>query len=189
MRVVRRSAVRGAVLLLALNASASAQPRTTEYDVKAAFLYNFVKFTEWPASAFGDDSAPIVIGIMGEDPFGPELDRMLEEKTAHGRAFEVRRSVRPRDADSCHVLFIAKDAMERWPAVVDAVADCPVLVVGESPGFARYGGDISFVVENNRVLFEINVERSASSSLKISSQLLRLARLVSTESARWGPHE
>jgi uncharacterized protein DUF4154 len=183
LHVVRLSAVLSAMLPLGLDVSASAQPRTTEYDVKAAFLYNFVKFTEWPASAFRDEEAPIVLGIFGEDPFGPELDRMLAEKTAHGRSFEVRRLLLPGDAASCHVLFIANSGEERWPAIVDAIKGRPILTIGESRDFARHRGHINFVVENNRVLFEINLERTASSSLMISSQLLRLARLVSTESA------
>lgn len=185
-RVVRLSAVVAAALQLGFHASASAQPRTTEYDVKAAFLYNFVKFTEWPASAFRDEKAPIVLGIYGQDPFGPELDRMLEEKTAYGRPFEVRRLRLPRDAASCHVVFIANAVADSLPAVALAIGERSVLTVGESPGFALRGGHINFVVENNRVLFEINVEQSMSSSLKISSQLLRLARLVPTESAKRG---
>jgi YfiR/HmsC-like len=184
--VVRLCAVASAVLQLGLHVSASAQPRTTEYDVKAAFLYNFVKFTEWPASAFRDEKEPIVLGIYGQDPFGPELDRMLEEKTAHGRPFEVRRLRLPADADSCHVVFIANAVADSLTAVALAIGERSVLTVGESPGFALRGGHINFVVENNRVLFEINVEQSTISSLKISSQLLRLARLVPTESAKRG---
>ena len=184
LRAALLSAVLSAALPLGPGITAGAESRTTEYDVKAAFLYNFVKFAEWPSSAFGDDERPIVIGIFGQDPFGPELDRMLEKKTAHGRRFEVKRLLLPSDAAKCHVLFVANASTERLPALVEAIGARPVLVVGESPGFALRGGHVNFVVDKNRVLFEINVEQSASSSLKFSSQLLRLARVVSTSSAR-----
>lgn len=185
----RLSAVLSVAFLLGFHASASSQPRTTEYDVKAAFLYNFVKFAEWPDSAFRDEEAPIVIGIFGEDPFGPELDRMLEKKTAHGRRFQIRRLLLPGDAASCHVLFVANASTERLPTLLEAIGSRPVLTIGESPGFALSGGHINFVVENNRVVFEINVQQSASASLKFSSQLLRLARLVSSASVRRGSDE
>ncbi len=141
-----------------------------EYQVKAAFLFNFLKFVEWPAAGDG----PWVIGILGRDPFGGALDRTVQGKMVNGRAVEVRRYARPNDVKDCHVLFISRGDFEHMGAPMQP----GLLTVGESPGFLKAGGAINFYLEDNRVHFEIRPEVARFSGLHVSAQLLKLGRTL-----------
>jgi len=173
-----------ATALVATGASSADESRTYEYEVKAAFLYNFAKFAEWPSDAFADAKSPIVLGVFGVDPFGPTLETMLASKSAHGRPFTVRRIERVEQAAECHLVFVAGDSETATRRVLQAIGERPVLTVGESPDFISRGGLINFRVEHNRVVFEIGAERSAAAPVRLSSQLLKLARLVQAREGR-----
>jgi YfiR/HmsC-like len=149
---------------------------TLEYQVKAAFLLNFTKFIEWPAAAFDSPDSPIVICILGEDPFGRQLDQVVEGEVVNGRKVTALRVKSLPPQKTCHVLFVAKadeDLRKSLPEVGPGV-----LTVGEGESFLRSGGTIAFVIENRRVRFGINETKAANAGLVVSSKLLNLARSV-----------
>lgn len=176
--VVLRTAVLLAALL-ALPASAGAQQGTyQEHDVKAAFLYNFTKFVEWPPEAFRSPESPMAICVFGEDPFGESLDAVVRGETLNGRRLVVRRTRDLQELRDCQTLFVPGAERERFAEVFSALRDASVLTVGEVDGFLPQGGVIRFVVDQGRVRFEINLDAAERSRLKLSSKLLRLARAV-----------
>lgn len=157
---------------------AAAQGRQAqEYEVKAAYLYNFAKFVDWPGWAFPDEDAPVVLGVLGENPFGGALDA-LAGKAVKGRPLAVRRARRLDDLGPVHVLFIADSERARLPVIFEALRGRPVLTVGEMPGFARQGGMINLISAEGSVRFEINRGETLRAGLEVSSKLLRLATLV-----------
>jgi len=161
----------------ALNVDASpAQCR--EYQIKAAFLYNFVKFVKWPAEAFGDDNAPIIVGVVGEDPFGVALVESVEGRIVRGRELVIRRFKGVQDLDFFHILFISSSERARLSQILESLTGSSVLTVGEMAQFAELGGIINFTVQKNKIRFEINVDAAEQAGLQISSQLLRLAKIV-----------
>jgi hypothetical protein len=142
-----------------------------EYQVKAAFLFNFLKFVEWPANA---GESAWVIGILGHDPFGDMLDQTVRGKLVNGRPIQVRRYTHAADAKDCNILFIGH--VDFGHAGVPTQPG--LLTVGEAPGFLKGGGIINFYIEDNRVHFEIRPEVARSSGLRVSSQLLKLGRAL-----------
>ena len=165
--------------LLVLPAKAGAQQGAyQEYDVKAAFLYNFTKFVEWPPDAFESPDSPMAICVFGDDPFGESLDAVVRGETLNGRRLEVRRTRSLQDLRDCHTLFVPGAERERFAEVFSALRDASVLTVGEVDGFLPQGGVIRFVVDQGRVRFEVNLDAAERSRLKLSSKLLRLARAV-----------
>lgn len=179
---------RAARLLLALltlwtSAGLADGPTVSEYQVKAAFLYNFIKFIEWPDKAFSAPVDPIVVGVLGEDPFGAMLDETLAGKSVQGHSFKVARFSKLGAVEGCHVLFVADSDPGRVTAIVAREGRSPVLTVGELPGFVDLGGMIGFDVEARRVRFDVNLQALRAAGLKPSSQLLKVARTVRNESA------
>jgi hypothetical protein len=169
--------VLGVVMLLL--SSAQVQSSTaSEYQVKAAFLYNFAKFVEWPPSSFSDASAPLQICVFGRDPFGEELRNITSEKTVNGRKLEVRQVADLQHARSCHILFVASSGKTAVKQIVEGLRGVSVLTVGDTKGFAEQGGMINFVLENDRVQFEVSRKAAEQAGLKISSKLLSVAKLV-----------
>jgi YfiR/HmsC-like len=162
-----------------LSGTAPAQT-PNEYQVKAAFLFNFVKFIEWPAEAFGDDGAPLVIGVIGQDPFGSRLDQTVSGKSANGRQLLVRRFKRGEDVRACHVLFISSSEGMHLSQIIASLRGAAVLTVGDMDQFIERGGDINFITEANKMRFEINAAVAMQAHLKISSKLLALAKAVRT---------
>jgi hypothetical protein len=158
------------VSLLAVPASPAGDDRL-EYQVKAAFLFNFLKFVEWPASA---SDSPWGICVLGHDPFGDVLDQTVRGKIVNGRAVEVRRYARLGDVKDCHILFIGHADFER----VGTSVQQGLLTVGESPTFLKAGGIINFYIEENRVHFEIRPSVMQATGLHVSSQLLKLGRTL-----------
>lgn len=153
----------------------------SEYQVKAVFLYNFAKFIEWPPEAPPEAHDPIIIGIVGKDPFGVLLEQIVNGKTVDRRSLAVKRFKRGDDLRGCHILFISSSEKEHLRAILDSLKGASVLTVGETEGFARRGGVINFVLEDNKVHFEINVDAAARARVKISSKLLSLARVLRDE--------
>jgi hypothetical protein len=153
-----------------------AQP--TEYEVKAAFLYNFTRFIEWPTDAFEGPQTPMVIGILGEDPFGPALDDIIAGKKVGGRDVVVRRLHRDQDRRGCHLLFISASEKKHLPEILLGLRGSTVVTVSEIDRFIYSGGTINLLVENSRVRFEVNLDAAARARAKISAKLLALARGV-----------
>jgi hypothetical protein len=149
-----------------------------EYEIKAAFLYNFTKFVEWPAETFPHVSTPVSLCVFGEDPFGGSLDAVVQGETLNGHRLAVRR---PRDltaARECQVLFISGSEKGRASEALSALKGTSVLTVGEGKDFLDQGGVIRLFLEQSRVRFDINLDAAERNHLKISSKLLALARTV-----------
>ena len=151
-----------------------------EYPVKAAFLLNFAKFTEWPPDSPQAVAESVSICVFGDDPFGLALDKTVEGRLVGGRPIVLRRYRSLADVEPCHVLFIAKPESERLPLVFARLGGQPVITVGESEGFTRRGGVIELSVENNRARFEINLRVAERLGLGLSSRLLAVARNFAT---------
>lgn len=163
-----------AVLLLS-GAAVPVQAQAPEYDLKAAFLFNFVKFVEWPASAFAGERAPMTICVFGNDPFGRALDAVVQGERVGERRLAVRRPDGLDGLEGCNVLFVSGSEKGRFGEVLARVRGEPVLAVGDSDGFLRAGGVINFVLEGSKVRFLIDQEAAERSGLRISSKLMRLA--------------
>ncbi len=152
----------------------------SEYELKAAFIYNFTQFTDWPVDAFASAAAPLVIGIVGEDPFGKTLDDVVRGEIVRGRPLVVKRLRADEDLRSCHVLFLSRSEKERLAALCGQLKDSPVLTVSDVDGFAQQGGMVNLLLVNNTVKMEINQAAAEGAGLQISSKLLKLARVVRT---------
>ncbi len=150
----------------------------TEYDVKAAFLFNFAKFVEWPSTPSASGNDPFTICTLGEDRFRGALDKIVEGKEWNGRPLSVRRLKNAQDARDCRILFISSSETARLPRIFESLQGASVLTVGETEGFTRKGGIINFTLEEDRVRFEINVNAARAAGLKISSRLLSLAKII-----------
>jgi hypothetical protein len=150
----------------------------TEYQVKAAFLYNFAKFVEWPPSSFSDASAPFRICVFGQDPFGQELRNITNEKIVNGRKLQVDQVADLQLAKTCHILFIAASEKAQLKRIFESLQGADALTVGDTKGFAELGGIINFVLEDGRVQFEVNHKAAGQARLKISSKLLGVAKVV-----------
>jgi hypothetical protein len=157
----------------AFGADAAVPP---ERAVKAAFIYNFAKFTEWPPAAVGTPGT-LVLCAFGDESYGAAL-AVIDGKTVQGRAVRVRRAMRLSEIKSCNMMFIAESEARRTSELLRAVKGAPVLTIGDAEGFAEAGGMIGLITADNRVQFEINNDAVQRANLKISAQLLRLARLV-----------
>jgi hypothetical protein len=156
---------------------AAAAPRAPEYDLKAAFLYNFAHFVEWPPDAFAARDSPIVIGVLEPDPFGPSLDRMVAGSSVGGRRLVVRRYRSAEEIDDCHILFIGRAAGPDLDRVLSSLDGASTLTVGEDDDFTD-GGMIQFVHDDKKLRLRINSAAARSARLTISSKLLRQAEIV-----------
>jgi hypothetical protein len=178
MRLAKSTKALGLILALAFSGAAIASGQASrEYDVKAAFLYNFITFTEWPADAFSEPVSPYVIGVLGEDPFGSALDEIVNGEQIKARPLVVRRFKRIEDMHRCHILFICASEARHLPEILRRLNGQPVLTVADLPGFAEAGGNIGFI-SDGRVKLVINPAAIRSSNLAVSSKLLRLAQLI-----------
>jgi hypothetical protein len=146
-----------------------------EYQIKAAFLYNFTKFVEWPPSRFATPESPIIIGILGDNPVGDVLETIVKARRVNNRPIEIRLVATKAEAAEVHVLFSGAGQEPQLTAMVGLLRAQSVLTVGETPLFAASGGIIDFVVGGDKVRFFINAESGEQSGLKISAQLLKLA--------------
>lgn len=147
----------------------------SEAGVKAAYLFNFAKLAEWPAAAFENAKSPLVIGVVGHDAVTDDLMRRYARMTANGRPVEIRRlsAGSPRELRACHIIFVPQP--ENADNIITSVQGAPVLVVGESEGFARRGGALAFVKQEGTLKFEANPKAAARNGVTVSSRLLRVA--------------
>jgi hypothetical protein len=165
------------LVLLATRAAQAEAPTAAEYEVKAAFLFNFVKFVEWPPRALAGQDA-IVIGVLGQGPLGATLERTLAGKTVGERRIVARQLTTDSEAKTCHVVFIDAALAPQTGEILKGLEGASVLTVGESERFAEAGGMIGFKVEANKVRFEINRAAAEHAGLHLNSQLLKLATNV-----------
>jgi hypothetical protein len=161
-----------------LSAGAQASPRSPDYVIKAAYLYNFALFVEWPPDAFVSPDAPLVIGIVGSDPFGWALQRIVDGKRINNHRIGIERVQSVQDARRCHILFVGADETARLAEFAARLGGASVLIVGEADDVIKEGGAVSFTVQDNKVAYDINLHAARRARLTISSKLLNLARIV-----------
>ena len=174
-----RQRLAAAALLLATTAGSA--ETTPEYKIKAVFLFNFAQFVDWPADALGAADAPLVIGVLGEDPFATALDDTVRNETVKSRKLVVRRFQRVEDIGPCHILFIAHSEAERIDQIIAALRGRSILTVSDITGSAQRGVMIRFMTEKNRIRLRINLEAAKAVHLVLSSKLLRPAEIVTTQ--------
>jgi hypothetical protein len=174
-----------AVVVLAALASAEGV-KLTDPQRKALMVYNFAKFTEWPRTAFADDKAPFVVGVLGKDPVGKGMD-ILKGRTVKGRNIEVKRFDTADQITNCHLLFISKSEMENLPQILKRLENSSILTTAEDKDFIEQNGIINLVPETQAggttqtVGFEVNLLAAEKANLKLDTQLLRLAKKVKTQ--------
>jgi hypothetical protein len=168
------------ILLTILTTPLGAIPATqTEYALKSVFVYNFCRFIDWPDSAFASPSEPLVIGIVGDDPFGPLLNEAIAGETYHGRPIQIEHYRSPREIKRCHLLFVSRSESPRLDSVLSAVAGKSIVTIGETDDFIDQGGMIALTPERNRIRLRINAAALRAARLDVSSKLLRVADVTS----------
>jgi hypothetical protein len=178
-RRLLRPALLAVLCCLACPAIAAAQfSRPTEYQVKAAFLLNFLKCIEWPVAAFPDTRAPFVLGVLGDDPFGDSLNVIVAGQLAQGRGIILRNFRFGDDLRHCHVLFVSASEQPRVAQILESLQGASVLTVSDIPAFAGVGGVMQFFTQEERVRFAVNAGAAAQANLRISAKLLALARVI-----------
>lgn len=161
---------------------ATAQPAETinpqyEYNVKAAFLYSFGRYVEWPKDAFEERSGDFILGVCGEDLFGEVLDRIAQSKTIRGRKIIIHKMATIEELQPCHILFVSRSIPpEQQNLIINKIRGKSSLLVGEVPGFSERGGGINFYLEGGTVRFEINVDAIRQEKLMLDAKLLNLGK-------------
>jgi hypothetical protein len=169
--------VTAAVMIVATLVMPARAATVSEYDVKAAYLYNFTQFVTWPMAAFADPAASLRICIAGENPFGATLTNTVRNETAAGHPVEIATLGPGQSIAGCHIVFVTSSNRNQ-EAVLAAAKTSPVLTVGDAPGFLEAGGIVRFVVLDGRVRFDVNARQAAAVGLALSSRLLQVARQV-----------
>lgn len=149
-----------------------------EYRAKANFLAAFPNFVEWPAAAFSSEQAPIVVCVVGDYSFGTSLAEATRTTAIHGRRIDVRWVRKEPELRACHILFVSRSEEKRYGAIFKAIQGASILTVGETPDFLECGGAIDFVVEEDKLEFEVNMDATADARVRISSNMLALAKHV-----------
>jgi hypothetical protein len=168
--------------LMALSAARAAAPvPSAEYKLKAVFLFNFAQFVEWPTDAFANDSAPLVIGVLGADPFGSYLDDLVRGEKIGAHPLEVRRLGDGEARETCHILFVSDSEADRVEPLLKGLRGRHVLTVSDVESFARTGGMVRFVLEDGKIRLRVNLGAARAAHLVISSKILRVATIVSSE--------
>ncbi len=173
-------ALESLVLLVLLSSTATAQS-APEYQVKAAFLFNFARFVEWPADAFSSADAPLQVCVLGQDPFGSDFEQVILDKAVNGHRLEVVHPSGVPQARACQILFVASSGKQQVREILQGLRTASVLTVGDMAGFAKMGGVIDFVLDESRVRFEINLQAAERAHLKLSARLLTVAKLIMSE--------
>jgi hypothetical protein len=166
-------------LLLVGSVCSARDGALTEYEVKAAFLYNFTSFVEWPDAAFSNPVSPLVIGVLGDDPFGSTLDDMVRGKEVNGHSIRIQRLTRGSRVDGCQLVFIANSERGNVAEVLAGLADRPILTVADLDSRDCAGTMIVMALgDNGRLKLLINLNAAEQAGLKVSSRLLRLAEII-----------
>ena len=182
------------MLIMLLHTANAESEQDSEYNVKAAFVYNFIKFIDWPENKLSDENT-IGIGIIGENPFGEAFDP-IENKQIRNKKIVIKlfksleeSKLTSKQVDNirkCYVLFVCKSEKKQFKKIIDLIKEYNVLTVGDTSGFLESGGIIDFLIENQKVCFEVNNYNAKQAKLNIRSQLLRLAKNVVEEEDKGG---
>lgn len=175
----------GPLCLASTDAHAQAAA-SKEYQIKAACLLNFIQFIEWPPAAFAEPASPLIVGVLGEDPFGDALEQTFQDEPMQGRPVVVKRSRQFDDLKNCHLLFIGRSEKEHLAEILKVTSAFSTLTVSETDGFAQSGGIINFYIDGGKIRFEINPDAAQRSGLKVGSQLLKRARIIPSEPKKGG---
>jgi hypothetical protein len=170
-------------VVLAVPALHAQNPKPTDYDVKAAYLYNFGRFVEWPAEVTAAQSGHFTVCVLGQDPFGPSLDTTLAGETIGGKGVVAKRISNPQESDDCRILFLSPTEGGHLKKIVAELDKKAVLTVSDIPQFAQLGGMIQFVLEGKRVRFEVNLAATQRAGLTLSSEVRKVATTVRKNSA------
>jgi hypothetical protein len=157
--------------------------KPTDYDVKAAYLYNFGHFVEWPANVAPAQNESFTVCVLGQDPFGPVLDATLAGETIAGKRVAAKRISTPQESGNCQILFLSSAEDARLNATIKTLNKQAVLTVSDMPQFSQRGGMIQFVLEGKRVRFEVNLAAVQHAGLTLSSELLKVATTVRRNSS------
>ena len=163
------------IWLLAIGGGHAQESPPTEHQLKAAFLLNFAKFIEWPPAAFAEATSPMVLGVLGETPFGDVLEQTMRDKTINNRPLVVKVLRSSAETTNCHILYIGASEKARLPEIFAGLRGARVLTIGEMDRFTESGGMINFIRQGNKIRFQINEVAAKGVGLKISSKLLSLA--------------
>lgn len=151
---------------------------SAEYQLKAVFLFNFAQFVEWPAPAFREPATPLVIGVLGDDPFGAYLDDLVRGEKIGSRPLLVRRYKPGENFTECHIIFICRSEIKELERILGRLKGRSLLTVSDADTFTRQGGMVRFAMENGKVRLRINVEAAKASHLTISSKILRPGTII-----------
>jgi hypothetical protein len=165
-------------LLVAGRGLAAQAVKASEYQVKAVFLFNFAQFVDWPAEAFPAADTPLVICVLGKDPFGSALDQTVRDERLGGRPFRIERYQSVDEIKICHILFVSQSEGDRPEVILAGLKRRPILTVSDADGFAQRGGMIRFVTDRSRIRLQLNLAATEAAHLTISSKLLRVAEIV-----------
>jgi hypothetical protein len=179
LRTITRQCLYISLLVFSLLLSAQAPAR--EYQIKAVFLFNFAQFVEWPAGAFPEPKSPLIIGILGKDPFGDFLDETVRGEEINGHPIVIQRYNQVQDVKTCHILFINPEDSNKFKSILESLKAQNTLTVSDVATFIRQGGMIRFYTENGKIHIRINLDSVKETDLIISSKLLRLADVVSSQ--------
>ena len=149
-----------------------------EYRLKAAYLFNFIQFVEWPDSVFENDNSPIILAVLGKDPFGKILDETVQNEKIGNHPIIIKRYRYLSQLEFCHVLFVSSSETESFQFILKSIKQSPILTISDIHDFGIYGGNISFYLEENKLRFAINMQALKQADLKVSSKLLRLAKVI-----------
>jgi hypothetical protein len=161
--------------IISLGFNGLAQEQPGEYQIKAAFLFNFAKFVDWPPAAFPATNSPIIIGVIGKNVFGKDLENTIRDKTVNNRRFHFVTVASLTEETNCHILFISPSEKDNLKKILDGLHNASVLTVSETDQFIEAGGMVNFVIEDNKIRFQISDGAAKKAGLKISSKLLSLA--------------
>lgn len=168
----------GLMILLLGSLSASGQASMSEYQLKALFLLNFVKYVDWPEDVASGTTAPIVIGVLGQDKFNDSLTQVVEGKTINGHTIIIKHFSADDDLSRCAILFISSSEDPRLSEILEKTNTLPILTVGEDESFWEKGGIINFTLEEDKIHIEVNLNAAQKVKLQISSKLLSVAATV-----------
>jgi len=164
--------------LSSVSRAAAVPPISRECEIKAAFIYNFTKFVEWPGGSLADPRAPFVIGVLGDSGCDAALEQLASDHQISGHPIEVRKVASAQEVKSLQILYVGRTQDPQFAALASTIPVSPVLTVGESATFVSAGGMVNFVQQDNKLRFEINVHSAAQAGLRVSAQLLKLAMSV-----------
>jgi hypothetical protein len=153
-------------------------PVASEYQVKAVFIFNFAQFVEWPAASFASDQAPLIIGTLGDNPFGSYLESIVTGEKVNGHPLVIYHFNNISEIKTCQILFINKVEINNMSTSLTSLKGKNILTVSDVPGFLEQGGMIRFITKNNKISLQINPDAARSDNLIISSKLLRLAEII-----------